>query len=597
MAFTGDLEHLNVVDIIQLLHTARKSGTFSVRGSRGESRILFSNGYIVGASHLNNSVRIGTVLVKMKAISLKDLELALDVQRRAGKNRKPLIATLIELGRLSPKAAEKGLRKLIEMTVVELIGWDRGTFTLDTEDIKVTPECSYPIGEMEQTASLDAQMVLMDALRVFDERERDRKSGKEIASFEALFADVVPAARDAADTGGNTVVTADDLGLADIDHLERRIPQYVPVNEVFDPMEVHRQKIGEILSGFSAEEQEAFVSFLDRSTTGFNPFEGLSGRKARAQSIVLFSEDDLIKHAVMTICKREGVFVFATDSEEELERIISQCFLIETSPVVVFDPHRVIHQEAIPSLPRRIMERYPGIIAIHTSSPEDYAFMLRAYEDGMRAVFPKPSREEGREHFVDDTIRFLDAFKSYLKGIYYTQQREDELLGGIRDRATAFRNMPEPSSISLALLQSVAEIFERAVTFIVHPAELAGDKAFGIHPETDGGPVPAAELRIPLTLTSIFRDAVEKGQMFYGESADAALRDHLFAAIGAPLRPVVFLLPMKSRGKIMTLTYGDFGGKEVSPVPGDALEILAALAGLSVESAVCRKMLRKAARK
>jgi len=63
MAFTGDLEHLHIVDIIQLLHTTRKSGTFSVTGRRGESRIIFSNGYIVGASHLNNKVRIGTVLV------------------------------------------------------------------------------------------------------------------------------------------------------------------------------------------------------------------------------------------------------------------------------------------------------------------------------------------------------------------------------------------------------------------------------------------------------------------------------------------------------------------------------------------------------
>ena len=94
MAFTGDLEHLHIVDIIQLLHTTRKSGTFSVR-NKGESRIIFSNGFIVGASHLNNSVRIGTVLVRMNAVTQKDLEKALALQKSAGKDRKPLIATLI----------------------------------------------------------------------------------------------------------------------------------------------------------------------------------------------------------------------------------------------------------------------------------------------------------------------------------------------------------------------------------------------------------------------------------------------------------------------------------------------------------------------
>ena len=178
MAFTGDLEHLHIVDIIQLLHTTRKSGTFSVKGSRGESRIIFSNGFIVGASHLNNSVRIGTVLVRMNAVTQKDLEKALELQKSAGKERKPLIATLIELGKLTNEEASKGLRKLIEITIVELIGWTKGTFTLDTEDIAVTPECSYPIGKMEQAMGLDAQMVLMDALRVFDEREHNRRSGE-----------------------------------------------------------------------------------------------------------------------------------------------------------------------------------------------------------------------------------------------------------------------------------------------------------------------------------------------------------------------------------------------------------------------------------
>src|SRR3990172_10733562 len=100
MAFTGDLENLHIVDIIQLLNTTRKSGTFSVKGDRGESQFIFSNGFIVGASHLNRRVRIGTVLVKMNAISSEDLAQALEVQKSAGQNRKPLITTLIELGKL-----------------------------------------------------------------------------------------------------------------------------------------------------------------------------------------------------------------------------------------------------------------------------------------------------------------------------------------------------------------------------------------------------------------------------------------------------------------------------------------------------------------
>src|SRR5512143_2043729 len=128
MAFSGELEHLHVVEIIQLVNTARKSGMLRVNGGRGESRIIFSNGYVVGANHLNNKIRIGEVLVKMNAVAIDDLYQALEVQKRAGKDRKPLIATLIEMGRLRREDAARALKKLIEITLVELIGWREGTF-------------------------------------------------------------------------------------------------------------------------------------------------------------------------------------------------------------------------------------------------------------------------------------------------------------------------------------------------------------------------------------------------------------------------------------------------------------------------------------
>ena len=109
------------------------------------------------------------------------------------------------------------------------------------------------------------------------------------------------------------------------------------VNEIFNPVEIHRHKIRETLSDFSAEEQEAFVSFLEKSAASIIPIDGPARQEGRTQAIILFSEDEFIKHSVMTICKNEGVLVFATDGEEELDRIIAQCLLIKMSPIIVFD--------------------------------------------------------------------------------------------------------------------------------------------------------------------------------------------------------------------------------------------------------------------
>ena len=600
MAFTGELEQLHIVDILQLLNTTRKSGTLSVKGTRGESRIIFSNGHIVGASHLNK-VRIGTVLVKMNAITLKDLDQALEIQKKAGSNRKPLIAALIDLGRLGRDEAALGLKKLIEMTLVELIGWTKGTFTLDTESIVVSSECSYPISKMEQELSLDAQMALMDALRIFDERERDRQSGKTVPPDEELFEEVLPSKVVSAAGAKGQVLTADDLGLGDLEHLERKMPEFLPVNEIFDPVEIHRQKIKETLGSFSAEEQETFVSFLEKSTISIGAYAGPTRQEGRTKALILFSEDDLIKHSVMTICKDEGVMVFATGGEEELERIIGQCLSIKILPIVVFDAPEtqegMLSREKIVSLRQRVKDKYSQVSILQAALPQDYAFTLESFKDSVRAVFPKPSKETGKATFIADTIIFLETFKAYITDMFHGQNdpaAADNKLSRLKDAIMAIRSLNDPPALSRALLQYVSEVCERAITFIVRPAELMGEKAIGVYAEKTAGPTPATGLKITLTRPSVFREVIEKGERFYGDSDSEVLRTQLFEAVGAPLKPTIILLPMKVSGKVVAITYGDFGGKEASPIQNDVLEILANEAGMILENMLYRKQLSKA---
>ena len=426
MAFTGDLENLHIVDIIQLIHAARKSGTVSVLGSRGESRIIFSNGHIVAANHLDNSVRIGTVLVKMNAITKEDLEQALDDQKNAAADRKPLMATLMELGKLSIENAAKGLKKLIEITLVELIGWTHGAFTFDTEAIAVSPECSYLPGEMEQKMSLDAQMVLMDALRIFDEQARDRDSGKDITTDDELFEDVISTEEVVESSVKYSTLSAEDLGLADVDRLEKKMPRSFSVEEIFDPLEIHRQRLQEVLSDFSEAEQETFVSFLKQFTAGVSTYKGSSRQKGQGQALILISRDDLIKHSIMTICNHEGIPVFTTDEEQKLDDFIAQCLSNNTAPVLVYDsPEKsedALPEKTIVLLRQKVNNHYPQLSQIQLVFPLNYAFMLDAYKEGIRAVLPKPLKDARKDTYIEDTIQFLEAFTSYLKVLLNEQK-------------------------------------------------------------------------------------------------------------------------------------------------------------------------------
>jgi len=603
MALTGDLAQLHIADIIQLIHTTRKSGTLTVSGDKGESRIIFSNGYLVGASHLNNRVRIGTVLVKMHAITPEDLKDALDLQKKAGKNRKPLLRMLMQVGKVTDNAAFKGLKKLIEITIVELINWTGGTFMFDDTAIAVSPECSYHPGEMEQEISLDAQMVLMDALRVFDERERDRQAGQKVPSYEIIFADVLPSEETVVAAKKNLAITADVLGLADLDRLENKILAPVSVPEIFDPVEIHRQKIREILAEFPADGQEAFVAFLRTATDRASSPAIAEQQEGQGRAVILFSTDTLLTHAAMTICKNDGIMVFATREEDELDRIISQCQAMKIIPALVFDSPGSfgsrLHKEGLTALRLRAQGRHQGVPMFQFAAPQDYIFTLQSFHDGIRAVLPKPDREANKSTFIADIITFLESFRSFVRGFLYDTNIHAEAYATkqLKDLFTALQTREKLADISYLLLQSVSQVFERSIVFNVFPEELAGDRAFGVVSGRNDGPETAVALKIPLAGYSVFRDAIEGGDTFFGESDDEVLRERLFAKIGIPLRQTIFLLPLKSHGQVRALIYGDFGNKDISPVPVEIFQIQAQHAGLVLENASYRAQILKTKQK
>ena len=590
MAFTGDLEYLNIVDIIQLVHATKQSGIFSVKTAYGESRIVFRAGNIVGANHIDNSVRIGTVLVKTGAITVDDLKQAIGIRKNADdKNRMPLLATLVQMGKLKREDALRGLKKLVELAIVELMSWTKGTFTFDTEATVVSFEGG-------QDLAVDAQMVLMDALRISDERERDRREGKEVPSIVELYPDVLPGEGEAESEteAERSTVTADDLGLADLDRLEKKIPRPASEMELYDPLEIHRRTIKELLPGFSSDEQDAFFSFL-RKSLGRKAGPDDRGKQA-VKAIVLYSNDALISHSVMSLCNDEGALVFATEDDKDLDRMLSQCLLSARVPVVVFDSpagsEGGFSRDKIVALRKQVGEKYPAVPVLQFASRRDSDFILQSYHDGVRAVLPKPSKEDERQTYIRDTITFLHAFKSYVKSF----NDADIYVKKLKDGVASLRGLTNPADAPLVVLTAVSGMFERAVTLVVRASELVGERAIGIGSDKSLGPAPAGNLKIQLSKPSVFRDVVEKGRAYYGESGDETLRT-FFTEIGVPLRPAIVLLPLISDRKVLAVIYGDFGQKEASPVRLDMLEILAQQAGIVLEYELFRRQVTKAAQK
>jgi hypothetical protein len=228
---------------------------------------------------------------------------------------------------------------------------------------------------------------------------------------------------------------------------------------------------------------------------------------------------------------------------------------------------------------------------IQLASANEAAFISQAYNDNVRAVFPKPSRKGGEEGYVADTIRFLKAFHGYIRN--YAAEREfsnTERLNGIFTELQGVRGAPDAAFV---LLKFVADLFERSVTLIVREKEMVAEKGIGIKAGKATGVIPSMGFRIPLTNPSLLNEVIERGKPYFGHVDDAVLKEHMFARIGAPEKSSVLLLPLRYQGKTISVTYGDFGDKEPTAVDIGTLGLLAKHAEVSLENALYRKRIEK----
>jgi len=70
------------------------------------------------------------------------------------------------------ESACKGLKILVEMTLVEVLSWDSGHYEFDECPVSNLGSWYYNLTNYQEV-SLNARAVLLDSLRIFDEKRRD----------------------------------------------------------------------------------------------------------------------------------------------------------------------------------------------------------------------------------------------------------------------------------------------------------------------------------------------------------------------------------------------------------------------------------------
>jgi len=583
MSFVGDLEHLPIVDVIQLLHATRKSGTLCLNSTKGESQLVFRDGCIVSANHSNNSVRIGQILVQMNAISREELDKTLAAQNLAGDNRVPLIAALIEGNKIKKEDAFKGLETLIEMTIVEVLTWTEGTFELDVDANIISDEYRYIPEKLKLDLHLNTQNVLMDALRIYDEKKRDGTLLNETFPEEEPYRKKPPAI-----TAADTIISIDDLGLDVLDDLEKVIPGFFTPVKVPDQTIVHRDKLSPMIATLPQDEQERFYSILTALSASPATTPAGESNPATAHALILFSDNEFINHTIMTACKNDNLFAFCTDEEQNLELIVNQSVVKKLLPVIVIappSPEAINSGTSIATAITTLLAKYPSMAIYQLIAPDDFQAAHVAIQSGARAAIPVPDLNSRKKSFVDDTSVFLDTVRSCVKTSSPEPGTGD--LSLFKDCIDQINGLKELADLTAVIDRFIASIMGRAITFTTRKSDFVAERMY-----VDGN-YQLLNVSIPIEEKSVLNTVYSAGCLLFGETEDRLVENSLYAAIPPPASRQILVLPLKCLGRVLALTCGDFGQKAPAAVQLELAGILAGHAGIVYENALYRKKFEK----
>lgn len=170
MAISGNLEDVSVADVMQFIHLGRRTGSLMLRRDDERGVIGFHGGKLVSAGS-PGTPRLGELLREAGLVSREELDEAIRVQEGEDEPRS-LGQILLSMEALDSEGLRRVVGQQIEETVSELVGWERGTFEFVVDDLRPVDDIALYPGDLLPDADINTQMVLLEAARIFDERNR-----------------------------------------------------------------------------------------------------------------------------------------------------------------------------------------------------------------------------------------------------------------------------------------------------------------------------------------------------------------------------------------------------------------------------------------
>jgi hypothetical protein len=231
------------------------------------------------------------------------------------------------------------------------------------------------------------------------------------------------------------------------------------------------------------------------------------------------------------------------------------------------------------------LTRHPELIIYHLVNGAAFDSVLDTINSGARAALPKPCRNNGNSSFADDTIRFLEMIKKCIKSSSAPSGKGlSNLFKECMDEITSLKELEDIISV---IDRYISSVLARAVTFTSRKSELTCTSI------ARSGSSQPLDISMPVEAHSPLHAVVSSGALFFGESEDKLLEEKLYRQIETPLSRQILVSPLKCLGRVVAVTYADFGPRQPVVIQTDLISTILRHAGLVYENALYRKKFEK----
>ncbi|HXT49690.1 MAG TPA: DUF4388 domain-containing protein, partial [Thermoanaerobaculia bacterium] len=469
MSLAGKLEDVPLADVMQFIHLGRRTGTLSLQRGAEQGEITFHHGAIVGARS-PASRKIGELLLEEGILDRGGLERALRVQQEHAPDQ-TLGQILLSQGEVPMDAVRDAVRGQIEKTIYELVTWAHGSFVFDLDTLKPVDDIAVFPGDLIPDIDLNTQMVLLEAARIFDERNRvEDDDGRQAAGERRSAAELFAAERASALRAAATAAPPPPAeGVTSIRLPEETMPvvaepPQAPPLELVEPVD---------------------------------------------QILAAHLEDSLAE---------QGVEVRQVPGSEA-----GQHGPGDPSPVVVFELRA--GEDSAREL-AQICRSHPGLPVICIL--DDVTLTARAYEAGAAAAVPRDPDA------VLGCYQSISRFRGMIVRPAAGEPAARTAFAKLRRVVYDLRSGVFSATVALNLMNIIAESVERAVLFLVRRESLTALGAFGFNAADRPLAEATRGLAVPLEEGSAFTEAIRAGRALSVSFDEAGIPDGLRQVLGPP---------------------------------------------------------------